>query len=150
MNPIETNQEKVTTIETQVPKQVVTQTTKQVDPLAKGETHQKVFNTKKKILRFNQIVWYILGFIEVLLAFRVVLKALGASQIGFTSFIYAITNPFASPFRGILGLTIAGDSLIEWSTIIAGIVYLCIAWGFVYLIDLITPITPEDVETQGK
>jgi hypothetical protein len=38
--------------------------------------------------------------------------------------------------------------VIEWSTIIAAVVYLCIAGGLVYLLDLIYPITPKDVETQ--
>lgn len=143
----ETTREEVTTVEN--PQQVVRKTTKQVEPQAKGEAPQKVYEKKKTIFRFNQVIWYILGFVEVLLAFRFVLKALGAnSSIGFTSFIYAITAPFADPFRGILGLTVTGISQIEWTTVIAGIVYLCVAWGLVYLLDMIYPITPKDVETQ--
>lgn len=115
----------------------------------KGEAPQKVYDKKKTILRLNQIIWYILGLVEVLLAFRVALKMLGANQsVGFTSLINSITAPLAAPFSGILGVSITGNSLFEWSTIIAGIVYLCLAWGFVYLLDLIYPITPSDVETQ--
>jgi len=143
-----TQQEEVTTIDTQSP-QIVKKTIKQVEPAVKGEPPQKVYETKKTIFRFNQIIWYILGLIEVLLTFRVVLKAVGANPFtGFTSFIYAITNPLAAPFSGILGVSVSGNSLIEWSTIVAAIVYLCIAWGLVYLLDLIYPITPKDVETQ--
>lgn len=123
--------------------------TKQVTPAVKGEAPQKVYDKKKTILRLNQIIWYILGLIEVLLAFRIVLKVLGANQsVGFTSLINTITAPLAAPFSGILGVSVTGNSLFEWSTIIAGIVYLCLAWGFVYLLDLIYPITPNDVETQ--
>jgi len=143
-------QEEVTTIENQSPQQVIKKTTKQVEPQAKGEAPQKVYEKKKTILRFNQIIWYILGFIEVLLIFRVVLKALGANQyIGFTSLIYSITSPLALPFSGILGISATGSSIIEWSTIIAGIVYLCIAWGLVYLLEIIYPITPRDIETES-
>lgn len=143
----ETTREEVTTVEN--PQQVVRKTTKQVEPQAKGEAPQKVYEKKKTIFRFNQVIWYILGFIEVLLTFRFILKALGANAaIGFTSFIYAVTAPFADPFRGILGLTVTGTSQIEWTTVIAGIVYLCVAWGLVYLLDMIYPITPKDVETQ--
>lgn len=149
MNEAYTIQEEVTTIENQTPAQIVKKTTTQVEPQAKGEAPQKVYEKKKTIFRFNQIIWYILGFVEVLLVFRVILKALGASPFaGFTSLIYALTSPLVAPFSGILGVSITGNSMIEWSTTIAGIVYLCVAWGLVYLLDLIYPITPEDVETQ--
>jgi hypothetical protein len=127
--------------------EVVKTTTVQSEPQAKGEAPQKVYETKKTIFRFNQVVWYVLGLVEVLLAFRIVLKALGANPfVGFTSLIYSITNPFAAPFNGIFRASVTGNSTIEWSTMIAGIVYLFIAWGLVYLLDLIYPITPKDVE----
>ncbi|MDP3973914.1 MAG: YggT family protein [Candidatus Daviesbacteria bacterium] len=147
MTELDTTTEEVTTVEKASPDQVVTKTTREVEPKAKGEAPQKVYEQKKTIFRFNQIVWYILGLIEVLLVFRIVLKAVGANpSSGFTSLIYALTAPLATPFNGILGASITGNSLIEWSTVIAAIVYLCVAWGFVYLMDLIYPITPRDVE----
>jgi len=142
-------QEEVTIVENQTPTQVVKKITKQVEPQAKGEAPQKVYEKKKTILRFNQIIWYILGFIEVLLTFRLFLKMLGANQyVGFTSFIYSITAPLALPFSGVVGISATGSSILEWSTIIAGIVYLCVAWGLVYLLEIIYPITPRDIETE--
>jgi len=144
-----TTQEEITTIDRESPQQIVRKTTRQVEPQAKGEAPQKVYDKKRTIFRFNQVIWYILGLIEVLLVFRTVLKILGANQFsGFASLIYAITTPLTVPFSGILGVSITGTSIIEWSTIIAAIVYFCIAWGLVYLLDLIYPITPNDVETQ--
>jgi len=141
-------QEEVTTINSESPQQVVRKTTRQVEPLAKGEAPQKVYETKKTIFRVNKIIWFILGFIEVLLLFRLALKALGANPfIGFTNLIYSITMPLTAPFSGILGASVSGSSMIEWSTIVAAIVYFIVAWGFVYLLDLIYPITPSDVET---
>lgn len=141
-------QEEITVAES--PQQVVRKTTRQVEPQVKGEPPQRVYETKKTIFRFNQVIWYVLGVLEVLLAFRVVLKALGANPfIGFTSFIYTITNPLVGPFQGILGISVTGNSAIEWSTLIAATVYVCVAWGLVYLLDLIYPITPKDVE-QGN
>lgn len=142
--------EEVTIIEDQTPAQVVKKVTKQtVEPSAKGEAPQVVYEKKKTILRFNQIIWYILGFIEVLLTFRLFLKMLGANQyIGFTSLIYSITAPLALPFSGVVSISATGSSILEWSTIIAGIVYLCIAWGLVYLLEIIYPITPRDIETE--
>jgi len=149
MDQANTSQEEITTIENQSPQQVIKKTTKQVEPQVKGEAPQKVYETKKTIFRFNQIIWYVLGLVEVFLIFRIVLKALGANPSdGFTSFIYSLTAPLAVPFHGILAASVTGNSIIEWTTIIAGIVYLCVAWGFVYLLDLIYPITPKDVEAQ--
>lgn len=144
-----TTQETISTTENVPQSQVTKTTTQQVEPQAKGEAPQTVYEKKKTILRFNQIIWYILGFIEVLLIFRIVLKMLGANPyVGFTRLIYAITAPLALPFSQILGVSATGDSIFEWSTIIAGIVYLCIAWGFVYLLEIIYPITPRDIETE--
>ncbi len=145
----DTTQEEVTTIAASSPQQVIKKTTKVEEPPAKGEAPQKVYEKKKTIFRFNQIIWYILGFIEVLLAFRFILKMLGANTYtGFTSLIYTLTEPVASPFRGIFSLTTSGNSTIEWSTIIAAIVYLCVAWGLVYFMNIIYPITPKDIESE--
>ncbi len=141
-------QEEVTIVENSRPSQVVRKTVKQIDPVIKDEAPQKVFDKKKKIFRINQIIWYILGFVEVLLAFRVLLKALGANpNSGFTSFIYALTGPLALPFRGIIGESMSGGALIEWSSVFAVVVYLVIAGGLVYLLDLVNPISQEEVVT---
>ena len=146
MAQTETTQEEVTTIDNESPQQIVKKTTAQIEPQVKGEAPQKVYEKKKTIFRSNQIIWFILGLIEVLLIFRVVLKALGANPyIGFTSLIYSLTTPLIVLFSGILGVSIMGNSVIEWSTIIAAIVYLCVAWGLVYFLNLIYPITPKDV-----
>ncbi len=144
-----TSQEEVTTTNVQSPEQIVHKTVRLVEPQAKGDAPQKIYEKKKSILRASQVIWYILGLVEVLLIFRFVLKVLGANPlVGFTNLIYTITAPLAGPFNGILGTSITGSSMFEWSTIVAAAVYLCIAWGLVYLMDLIYPITPSDVQTQ--
>lgn len=108
---------------------------------------QKEYQTKKAIFRTYQVVWYILGIIEVLLAFRVVLKLLGANtQSGFTSFVYGISDPLALPFAGILGITGISDMVLEWSTLIAMAVYAVVAYGIVALFQLVKPTNPEEVE----
>lgn len=109
-------------------------------------TTQRTYQTKKTIFRAYQVIWYILGVIEVLLAFRFVLKLLGANPLsGFVSFIYSLSALFVAPFYGILGNPSVSGSVLEWSTIIAGIVYFVIAWGIVYLFQLIKPVSPTEV-----
>lgn len=113
-----------------------------------GEAPQTVYEKKKTIFRFSQVVWYLLSILEALLAFRFVFKALGANPAtGFTNFIYSVTQPMVMPFAGIFRTPVAGGSVFEWSTLIAAFVYLCVAWGIVYLLDLLYPITPSDVNT---
>lgn len=93
------------------------------------------------ILRSYQIVWFILGLIETLLVFRFVLKMIGASTVsGFTNFIYALSYPFAAPFIGVLPASVSGPSVIEWSSLIAMVVYLVAAYGVLELIRLLTPV----------
>jgi hypothetical protein len=91
--------------------------------------------------RTTQIVWFLLGTIETLLVFRFVLKMIGASTIsGFTDFIYTLSYPFAAPFVGILPASVSGSSIIEWSTLIAMVVYLVFAYGVLEIIRLLIPI----------
>ena len=88
----------------------------------------------KPIYRGTQIVWYILCIIEALLAFRFILKLLGANPAaGFTKFIYGITYPFAEPFLAVFRRTQVEGSVFEWSTILAMIVYWLLAIAIIRL-----------------
>lgn len=88
----------------------------------------------KPLYRGTQIVWYILGLIEVLLAFRFVLKLLGANaDAGFTTFIYGVTYVFAAPFLNVFRVTQVAGSVFEWTTLLAMFVYLVLAYGIIKL-----------------
>lgn len=99
----------------------------------------------KPLYRGTQVVWYVLGLVEVLLAFRFVLKLLGANAgAGFTSFIYGVTAPFAAPFVTVFKVSKAAGSVFEWTTILAMFVYFVVAWGIVKLLVMgKTVSTPE-------
>lgn len=89
----------------------------------------------KPIYRGTQVVWYILGIIEALLAFRFVLKLLGANPVaGFSRFIYEITYIFATPFLAVFNNTrIVSGSVFEWTTLLAMLVYWMLAMGIIKL-----------------
>ena len=134
---------------TQPEREEVTTVTKKVveQPVVVTEHPQKTFVKKKAIFRTYQVIWYILGVIETLLAFRIALKSLGAYPFsGFTKFIYALSDPLALPFSGILGVTVNAGSVFEWSTFIAIAVYALIAYGIVEFLQFAKPVTPEEVE----
>ncbi len=82
----------------------------------------------KPLYRGTQIVWYVVGVLEALLVFRFLLKLFGANGgAGFTSFIYGVTSPFASPFLSVFKITKVAGSTFEWTTVLAMVVYWLIA-----------------------
>lgn len=88
----------------------------------------------KPLYRGTQITWYVLGFIEVLLAFRFVLKLLAANpSAGFTKLIYGVTYVLAAPFLTVFNKTQIASSVFEWPTLLAMFVYWVIAYGIIRL-----------------
>lgn len=79
-----------------------------------------------------RVVWFIVGILVALLILRIILALMGANlDNAFASFIYALTDPFVAPFRGLLqqGEFQAGVSRLELETIVSVIVYVLIGWG---------------------
>lgn len=104
--------------------------------------NQPVKHGNPEHLRPQRIVYYILGVLEVLLAFRLVFKMLGANAVSpFVAFLYSLTQIFIYPFTGIFPAATAKglevQAVLEPTTIIAMIVYGVIAWGIVKLIEII-------------
>lgn len=112
--------------------------------------------TTKPLFRGTQIVWYILGIIELLLAFRFVLKLLGANPAaGFTSFIYSVSYVLAAPFLAVFRSSrVTEGNVFEWTTLLAMVVYGIIAWGIVKLLmmgrTVSTPEAAEKLDQQEK
>jgi uncharacterized protein YggT (Ycf19 family) len=89
--------------------------------------------------RAVQITWFVVALITTLVAIRFVLKMLGASpQAEFVSFMYAVTAPLVSAFRGIFPDSATGFNVFEASSLVAIVIYLLIGWGVVALIRLLT------------
>lgn len=91
--------------------------------------------------KVKKIVYYILGVLEVLFAFRLLFKLLGANPGSiFVSFIYTVSQAFMAPFAGIFRPSVTSgvetQSVLEPATIIAMIVYALIAWGIAKMIDI--------------
>jgi hypothetical protein len=102
-------------------------------------------STTKPLYRGTQIVWYILGLLEILLAFRFALKLLAANQsAGFTSFIYNVTHVFALPFNSVFRVTAVENNVFEWTTLLAMVVYWIVAMGIIrFFLMSKTVSTPE-------
>ena len=88
--------------------------------------------------RAIQIIWWVVGFIEVLIAIRFVLKLFGANPAPFVRFMYDVTWPLVAPFHGIFNTAQEGKSILEPESLVAMAIYALIGWGIVSLIRLLS------------
>lgn len=88
----------------------------------------------KPLFKGRQIVWYILMILEIMLAFRFILKFTGANAgAGFSNFVYSITWPLVAPFLAVFPIGSISTSIFEWTTLLAMVVYWIVALVIVQL-----------------
>lgn len=90
-------------------------------------------------VRSRNIIYYLLGLIEILLGLRFIFMLLGANpRSGFTSFLYMITGIFIAPFSGIFNpftsTGLVSRAVFDPATLVAMIIYALVAWGIVRLL----------------
>lgn len=89
------------------------------------------------------LIYFAFGVLETLLAFRVVLKFLGANMsTTFVSLIYSLTQLFIMPFEGIFrrwfSQGLETTSVLEPATLVALVVYAFLAMGIVQLVRVLS------------
>lgn len=109
----------------------VQQQTRKVSTGVKGDSKSTVGN----------IIWYILGVIEIMLAFRFALKLFGANpSSGFVDFVYNVSGVLTAPFDNIFNVARSKSAdvqaVFEPSILVAAAVYALIAWGIIKLINI--------------
>jgi len=105
-------------------------------------------STTKPLYKATLIIWYLLGLVEFLLAIRFILKMLGGNTgSGFVAIIYSLSQALAAPFFNILPTTKVGGISIEWTTLLAMVIYWFIAWALARLMLISRSVsTPEAAE----
>jgi uncharacterized protein YggT (Ycf19 family) len=87
----------------------------------------------------ERVVYYILNLVEILLVLRLIFRLLGANpNNGLVNFLYTLTAPLVAPFVGIFRQPVVSGSVLEWSTVIAMIIYALVAYLIVHFIRLST------------
>lgn len=99
----------------------------------------EVTKVNTRNLKIRKVVYYILGILEVLFTFRLIMKLLGANPENlFISIIYNVTYvllfPFISIFRTATTTGIETRSILEPGTIIGMIVYALVALAIVKIV----------------
>ncbi len=116
---------------------------------AKPVNAEAVVGPIRRRFRGSQIIWYVLGFIEIILALRFFLLFIGANvSAGFTQFIYTISGPVANPFMNVVGSARIERSVFDWSILLAMAIYALVAWGAIKLLVMSKPVS--DGEAHDK
>jgi hypothetical protein len=97
-----------------------------------------------KIDRITNIIWLIVGVIEIIIGARVLLRLLAANPDNpFASFAYRLARVFIWPFFGLIAEPAANGSVLELSSLIGMLFYLVIGWIIIKTITVI--MVPGDV-----
>jgi YggT family protein len=98
-------------------------------------THDVAAERRLRLALVTQIIWAVLGLLQILLGLRFLLKLIAANPAsGFAVFIYGITKPFIAPFALLVGTPTAGGVIFEATTLIAMAIYALLFWGVVSVI----------------
>ena len=97
--------------------------------------------------RAIQMIWFIVGIINVVLALDFIFRLTAANNVGFARFIFALGRVFAAPFDGIFNLTVAdGVYVARWSDLLAIAIYTSIGLGVTKLVRIMaTPRQPASI-----
>jgi uncharacterized protein YggT (Ycf19 family) len=91
---------------------------------------------------FNNLIWFIVGLLSILLVIRFILLAAGANEsAGFAQLIYGLTGWMVAPFAGLFGQEItypgsAGTGVIEFEALVAIVVVILLGWLITKIADL--------------
>jgi len=89
-----------------------------------------VANQNSAVARIVNIVYFLFGALELLLAVRVIFYLISVNpDNGFARFIYDLSSPFVSLFASLLeNPTLGTTGVLEVTTLIAMLVYATAAW----------------------
>src|SRR5438309_10522515 len=100
--------------------------------------------------RMLQTVWFFLGLVEAFVGLRVILRAAAAHDVGFLSFINAVSGPLVAPFEGITPDYVHRANVVEIGSLIAMLVYFLAGYLVVKLVRIATAPRPADGATPTR
>ncbi len=97
--------------------------------------HDIAAERRMRLYQMNRILWSSLVFLEFLLGLRFLLKLLAANpDSGFGVLLYGLSGLFLGGFNGLLFTPVFGDSIVEFSTLVAMVVYALAFWGIEHIV----------------
>ncbi|MHB8395547.1 MAG: hypothetical protein ACYDC5_13870 [Candidatus Dormibacteria bacterium] len=127
------------------------QTVTQVSQTPTGARESTYTSSRPSVtpgFRLRQLVWLAAGVVDAILALDFLFKIIGATSIGFVSFIGTLASGLSAPFRGILPTAVtAGAHVAFWPDVVAIIVFGLAAWIVVALIGIVAAPRPGPSRT---
>lgn len=107
--------------------------------VAVAEFVDNVEARQSRALWLENLIYFIFGAISLLIATRVLLRAIGANpENGFTNFIYRLSQLFVAPFSSMVSpIELGTTAVFEIASVLAIIIYLILAWLLVRLMGLL-------------
>lgn len=96
------------------------------------------------------IIYFVVGLVEIVLVFRFLFKITGANPAsGFVYWIYNVSQLMIMPFSGIFSSAVTPGvevrAVFEPATLIALLVYGLLAWGLVRLVAIVAGHSSEEL-----
>lgn len=90
---------------------------------------------RKALAKWTQVGALLIITLESALAFRVLFKLIAANPANpFAHLLYGVTQPFAAPFFGLVGMPAFNGSVFEISTLIGMTIYGAVYWIIIRLL----------------
>jgi len=107
--------------------------------VAVAEFVDNVEARQSRALWLENLIYFIFGAISLVIALRVLLKAIGSNpENGFTNFIYQLSHLFVAPFLSMVApIELGTTAIFEIASVIAIVIYLILAWLLVRLMILL-------------
>lgn len=104
----------------------------------KTSQHEEGREQRVASMKAVQLIWWVLGLIEAVLALRFIFKLVGVNAANpFASFLYRISALIVKPFASLTGAPQANGMVFEFSTLLAMIIYGLVGWGIAKLVEVL-------------
>jgi hypothetical protein len=102
-------------------------------PVAPAAAGTSVYTSRSAVYpvgyRTIQLVWLIVGVVDMILALDFIFKAANANNTGFAHYIFRLGGWLAAPFNGIFNTsTAANGTIFRWADVLAVVIYSIAAW----------------------
>jgi uncharacterized protein YggT (Ycf19 family) len=115
----------------------------QVQQVQQVQTVRTIVTRDSGLRRLTLMIFYFFGLLESLLFIRFILGLMGANANSpFAVLLRGITLPFLFLFEGLLPTPRAGSSVMEFSTLVAIVMYALLAFAIVRLVRLVYARSP--------
>lgn len=98
----------------------------------------QVNDRRTKMYVSTQVLWLLFGLLEGLLGLRFIFKLIGVNPENvFATFLYGLTDIFLTPFADLTSAITANGMSLEFTTLIAMLVYALVGWALERIIYVI-------------